>query len=329
MKFSIIVAAYNAEKYIDECISSLLLQDFKDYEVILVDDGSDDRTLELVQKYFWATNLKVYSQKNQGVGSARMVGMLRSVGEYLLFFDADDVLEDRLFLKRCENYLSISPDIVIFGAYNFRDQSPSLKKKLTNLDNLIKNGVYSGEQLSSFLFQFCYGWAWDKVFKRDFLLRNRITFPSLHHSEDLVFVFSSLILNPLIVVDKTIEIAHRLKYEGSVSGKYREQSPFDHFSAVEMLRKRMREVKGAQIYQKSFNNWVITFLFWHCYSMRDFNIQKLLIKTTKNYLLEELQTDIVVSDLKFFPRVKFWLLNSPGIMNLLCLINTRLKNTIG
>lgn len=326
MRFSIVVAAYNAEKYIDECISSLLSQDFEDYEVIFVDDGSNDRTLEFVQNHFKSSKLKIYSQKNTGVGPARMAGLRRSTGQFVLFFDADDVLDDRLFLKRCEKYVPISPDIMIFGAYNFQHQRSSLNKKLTNLCKLIENGIYSGSELSPFLFQFCYGWAWDKVFKREFLLKNQLLFPSLHHSEDLVLVFSSLILDPLIVIDKTVEIAHRIKYDGSVSGKYREQNPFDHFQAVEMLQKRMALVKGVQIYQKSFNNWLITFLFWHCCSIRDRDIQVRLIKATNGFLIEKQEIRDIIRDLKFAPRIKLWLLNSPYAMNLFCgLINSLRK----
>ena len=301
MKFSIVVAAYNAEKYIDECISSLLMQDFEDYEVIFVDDGSDDRTLELVKKHLKATNLKIYSQKNKGVGPARMAGMLRSIGEYILFFDADDVLEDRLFLKKCEKYLSVSPD----------------------------KGTYLGSELSPFPFQICYGWAWDKVFKREFLLKKQISFPSLRHSEDLVFVFSALLSNPVIVIDKSIEIAHRMKYEGSVSGEYRELNPFDHFYAIEMLQKKILQVKDKQIYQKSFNNWLITFLFWHCWSMRDRNIRAQLIRTTKNFLDQKMKAKDITSDLDFVPKMKLWLLKSPRIMNLFSPLIGCLKNKIG
>lgn len=326
MRFSIVVAAYNAEKYIDECISSLLTQDFEDYEVIFIDDGSNDRTLEFVQKHFKSSKLKIYSQKNTGVGPARMAGMHRSTGEYILFFDADDVLDDCLFLKRCEKYVQISPDIMIFGAYNFQHQRPSFNKKLTNLCKLIENGTYSGSELSPFLFQFCYGWAWDKVFKREFLLKNKLLFPSLCHSEDLVFVFSSLLLDPLIVIDKTVEIAHRIKYEGSVSGKYREQNPFDHFHAVEMLQKRMALVKGVQIYQKSFNNWLITFLFWHCWSIRNRNIRGRLIKATKDFLTEKQLVRDIVRDLKPVPRIKLLLLKFPYIMNLFCSLINALRS---
>lgn len=329
MKFSIVVAAYNAEKYIDECISSLLMQDFEDYEVIFVDDGSDDRTLELVKKHLKANNLKIYSQKNKGVGPARMEGMLRSIGEYILFFDADDVLEDRLFLKKCEKYLSVSPDIIVFGAYNFRDQRSPFNKKLTNLPKFIEKGTYLGRELSPFLFQICYGWAWDKVFKREFLLKKQISFPSLRHSEDLVFVFSALLSNPVIVIDKSIEIAHRMKYEGSVSGEYRELNPFDHFYAIEMLQKKILQVKDKQIYQKSFNNWLITFLFWHCWSMRDRNIRAQLIKTTKNFLDQKMKAKDITSGLEFVPKMKLWLLKSPRIMNLFSPLIGCLKNKIG
>ena len=90
-KVSIIVPVYNAEKYISRCIESVLSQDFNDYELILINDGSEDSSLEVCETYrFNYKQIKVFSQKNFGASSARNIGLQNAIGEYVCFIDADD-----------------------------------------------------------------------------------------------------------------------------------------------------------------------------------------------------------------------------------------------
>jgi glycosyltransferase involved in cell wall biosynthesis len=109
MKFSIVIPSYNQQDYLPEAISSALLQDA---EVIVVDDGSTDNSLEIARMY----PVKVISQVNKGLASARNTGIMNATGEYVLFLDADDIL-----LEDCVKELSkyntdiISPSFVTFG----------------------------------------------------------------------------------------------------------------------------------------------------------------------------------------------------------------------
>ena len=93
MRFSIIIPAYNAERYLSECLSSVSLQSFDNYEVILIDDGSTDSTLSLVEDFaLRANNATVLTGENQGLLLARRRGLLHAKGEYVVFLDADDCL---------------------------------------------------------------------------------------------------------------------------------------------------------------------------------------------------------------------------------------------
>jgi glycosyltransferase involved in cell wall biosynthesis len=94
---SVIIGAYNAEKYLAQAIESILAQTFTDYEIILIDDGSTDRTKEIAQSY---PEIRYFYQENQGVAAARNRGVAESLGEYLTFLDADDLwLPDKLALQ--------------------------------------------------------------------------------------------------------------------------------------------------------------------------------------------------------------------------------------
>ena len=89
MKYSVVIPLYNKEHFIKKAIQSVLKQSFQDFEIIIVDDGSTDRSLEIARK-FESEKLKVYTQPNQGVSVARNKGIENASGEYIAFLDADD-----------------------------------------------------------------------------------------------------------------------------------------------------------------------------------------------------------------------------------------------
>lgn len=106
-KFSIIVPVYNVEKYLQKCLDSIKKQTFKDYEVIIVNDGTKDNSMEIAKKYPY----KIVNQKNQGLSVARNTGVKQATGEYLIFIDSDDYIEKDL-LKKIDNSLKNNPDVV-------------------------------------------------------------------------------------------------------------------------------------------------------------------------------------------------------------------------
>ena len=117
IKVSVIVPVYNVEKYVKRAVESIIKQNFTDLEILLVNDGSTDNSLQeinlITEKY---KNVKVFTQENQGVSSARNLGIKKAQGDYICFLDADDYLEDGVlnkFYSLCkENDLD-----VIRGAY--------------------------------------------------------------------------------------------------------------------------------------------------------------------------------------------------------------------
>lgn len=108
-KFSIIIPVYNVEKYIKRCLDSVFNQTYKDYEIIVVNDGTKDNSMEIVQKY----PVKIVNQKNQGLSVARNTGVKHATGKYLVFLDSDDYIEKNL-LKELEEALKNEPDLVRF-----------------------------------------------------------------------------------------------------------------------------------------------------------------------------------------------------------------------
>ncbi len=120
-KFSIIVPVYNAESVIRQCVESILAQDYKDYELLLIDDCSQDSSLDLCMGYASSNaNVFVYHQeKNKGVSAARNVGIEKSSGEYILFIDSDDFISQDYLMEINKYTLNDIYDLVAFGNYNY------------------------------------------------------------------------------------------------------------------------------------------------------------------------------------------------------------------
>ena len=168
---SIIIPIYNAEKYLSECLDSIILSNSSDIEIILINDGSTDSSLSICEKYRRKDNrIKLYSQENSGVSTARNNGIRYSNSKYIMFVDSDDVL--------CNNWDSILAEISTKDFYYFTK---------TFNDNLLR------KQLLTYVIgnndeNICFAGPFSKIFKRDFLIENHINFNSdLINGEDMLF----------------------------------------------------------------------------------------------------------------------------------------------
>lgn len=123
MLFSILVPVYNVEKYLPQCIESVLAQDFDDYELILVNDGSTDKSPDICQKYAAKDKrIKYYSKDNEGLLLTRRYGIQRAQGDYILFLDSDDFWQNELLLKLQKEILKYPYDLIVFRFKRVTDE---------------------------------------------------------------------------------------------------------------------------------------------------------------------------------------------------------------
>lgn len=112
IKVSVIVPIYNAEKYLRQCLDSIVKQTLKDIEIILINDGSTDGCAEICQEYLYDSRVSYYYKENEGLAAARDDGMLRATGEYIGFVDSDDWLEPDMYEKMYETAKGSNSDVV-------------------------------------------------------------------------------------------------------------------------------------------------------------------------------------------------------------------------
>nr|WP_051527259.1 glycosyltransferase family 2 protein [[Eubacterium] cellulosolvens] len=147
MFFSVLVPAYNVEKYLRNCLESIRRQTFQDFEVIVVDDGSTDTTPAICDEYT-ATDerFRVIHKENGGVVSARKAGAARASGEYLVTVDGDDEIEDDLLFEMHRLITEKDPDLITLGFKVVRENGEFMFERL----NDIREGYYAGDTLSDF-----------------------------------------------------------------------------------------------------------------------------------------------------------------------------------
>ncbi|MGN1419460.1 MAG: glycosyltransferase family 2 protein [Acutalibacteraceae bacterium] len=184
MRFSVIIPVYNVEKYISKCLDSVLAQNFDDFEIIAVNDGSIDGSAEILCQYEKKTDkLKVISQENKGPGGARNTGINKAVGDYLIFLDGDDYIEKNMFNELDNCLLEHNVDILVFDGFRVTEDGtpigtitfPDYKTKYTDISNK--------------QFQLLDAAVWSKTFKRTLFVENKIRFPENLWYEDFATVF--------------------------------------------------------------------------------------------------------------------------------------------
>ena len=228
--FSLILPVYNVEKYVKRCVNSLLRQEYTDYEIILVDDGSTDSSGSICDKLADKNNnIFAYHKENGGLSDARNYGMDRAKGNYILFIDSDDWVDEKLLISLHNHLNKSNVDILKFGFQKMQEEN--YKNTFFSYFNI---GVYDRRQIEETILPytigpkrlFCYEQnacksVWSHVYSLNFLRENNIRFVSEREilNEDYLFNLHTLLYA------KSLEVTHYILYyydyrEGSLSKKY-------------------------------------------------------------------------------------------------------------
>ncbi|MFE4350600.1 glycosyltransferase family 2 protein [Peribacillus butanolivorans] len=215
MKISVIIPAYNVEEYIEKCLDSLVSQLFTDFEVILINDGSTDRTKDILEEYSNQHKfIRVYNITNKGVSNARNLGLLYSRGDYITFCDADDWFDVDVLEKVFETISRYQGDLVVYGRRDILSDSRSFSYNDHNEVKVLsyKKSDYLKEVFSigKHTFSVC-----NKVYRKEILSQNEILFDTdLKLSEDTLFNLKYLAFAESIIEDYRTSY-NRIYREGS------------------------------------------------------------------------------------------------------------------
>ena len=186
--FSIIVPIYDVEHYLIQCIESVLAQDYSNYELILVDDGSPDNSIDICIKYAKQySNIVVIHKINGGVSDARNAGIQIARGEYLMFLDSDDYWEGRTILSDLQNIITENNPDIIFN-YMSSIYPDKIVNHYMNRDKII--GSFKEDFQGLYQDRVYLGFPVTKTIKRELILQNHLFFIKGRNFEDIPWSFS-------------------------------------------------------------------------------------------------------------------------------------------
>ena len=193
---SVVVPVYNVEEFLGECLESIVNQTLKDIEIICVNDGSKDRSLDILNEYASRdSRITVIDQENGGHAVATNRGMELAEGEYLFLMDSDDILELTALEETYNRAEEKNVDFVIFQAVNYYMEKDEYIKEenysMNELADFVGDSVFSYRDIKDFIFNISVT-PWSKLYKRDFIEKNSIRFPEGLIFDDNVFFFDVL-----------------------------------------------------------------------------------------------------------------------------------------
>ena len=271
VKISVILPVYNEEKYIFQCLDSLCNQTLQDIEIICVDDGSTDNSLQILKDFQKNdSRIHIMTQTNQYAGVARNNGMLIAQGKYLLFLDSDDFFDVRMLEKMYQAAEENSLDITICRYDLYSDIS---KQKLTtnfkNSNSFIPKNkqVFSGEEVEhAAIFQVTVGWAWDKLFRSEFVEECGFKFSDFCSSEDGFFVYMLMAKAKRIGIIQERLVYHRMYNSNSLSNNHA-RNWRNGFRMLESIGNELKREGIYKVYEQSFLSILVTFQTWYLDTM--------------------------------------------------------------
>lgn len=287
---SVIIPVYNIQQHLRECLDSVLGQSYPHLQVICVDDGSTDESPAILEEYARKDlRVQVIRQQNAGPGAARNTGLEAATGEYVIFLDSDDWFEPDFLAKMVDTAQREGADVAICRAVEFDTNSgrelPSewmMKKQY-----LPGKLAFAPQEMADHLFQFTYGMPWDKFYRRELLTTSGIRYPALKNSEDLAFVYPTLLAATRIAVVDQVLIHHRINRMASVSNS-RCGQPEAPYEAFQIVKEYLEQHQLMDTYRRSFLNWAMEFLVWHISNMSQRDIQRQYLHTLRRQWLPQL-----------------------------------------
>lgn len=246
-KISVIIPVHNAEKYIDKAVQSVMEQNYTNWELLLIENGSEDASLDICKKNAEKdSRIQVLKEKNKGAGSARNTGLCSAEGEYIVFIDADDYLPDKSVFQRYMNIAKqIRADIIVSNYVRL------WSGKILPAAGHDSFSVYSPDS-EEFRFRgfFSVGtlsYVWGKLYRKSFLDQNRITFSEYPYAEDKLFNMQCYVCGAKYAFIEQIGNVYR-KNEDSVSYKYNPESSRCWLGIAQTFKNWMEE-EGKDVEQ--------------------------------------------------------------------------------
>lgn len=276
---SVIMPVYNAEKYLHKCLGSLKEQTLKNIEIICVDDGSSDESLNILKQYANTDKrFVILKQQNSGAAAARNNGMAIAKGKYIIFLDSDDYFHIELLEKSLTKAKNFNADIVIFKALSFNtntNKTRCLNDRISEYPQFY-NRTFSVKDIPDEIFNSFLIAPWNKLYSKKFINKNNLYFQNLKRSNDLFFTTSALAkAERIILLDEVLTYYRTATKTNLQAGNAK--TPFEFYKALKKLREFLIEEKLYELTQNSYIKLALETSFYNINSIKNNDIKRKLI----------------------------------------------------
>lgn len=311
IKVSVIIAIYNTEKFLRQCLESIANQTLKDIEIICVNDGSTDSSLLIAEEFAKSDKrFRVFTKENGEMcaASARNYGIERAQGKYISILDSDDFFKEDMLEKAFDRAECTGSDLVIFGAYEYDEKS----KVVYKAHHILKEELVPSKEIFSYkdcpdkIYQLTPGMSWNKLYKREFVEKRNLRFRKIRCADDVYFTYAHMVLAEKIVVLKECLCYYRVNSGVSqmdgITGY-----PDSSYKAHLELKKSLMEWGIYDEVKQSFVNCAVTFLRFYYDKVKKFEVFEYLHDKYKNEIFNEYEVVNAPKEYFYDERVYMWL----------------------
>ena len=269
LKISIILPIYNVENYLSKCLESIASQSLKDIEIICINDGSTDKSLEIIKDFAHKDNrFIIINQKNKGTGVCRNIGLSIAKGEYIFFIDPDDYIANNA-LKKLYDFAKINnSEVVHFNFFEHNETTNIIKEvsfskffKARYHYDLEKNPFYHWKKFKKNCLIEHDLHVWNHLYKREFILKNNIKFAPTVRCEDHIFSISAKLLAKKIDYLNDYLYFYRRRNGSAVNS--RNNNNFCIFDNINLVKNFIIQNNLWNDLKKEYEKYEIKVIFWH------------------------------------------------------------------
>lgn len=287
-KVSVIVPIYNVEKYIGKCLNSIRKQSFGDYEVLLINDGTPDNSMEIAKKFADKdSRFHIYNKKNGGLSDARNYGIARARGDFLVFIDSDDYIHrdylEVLYMECIRNNADIS-----CCRYKIAFPSGVAVPMPVNKGHIVLDGREALDVLIRD--QYLQSYAWNKMYKRTLFTDHGITYPTMYFEDIATTARVMHHANKVVITDKYLY--YYVRRSGSIMTTMNSKKINDYIRSYYIIRNYLQNENDYNDYKSAIRRAGKKFCLINKYSiirqhLLNLNFDKLKFNIDTNKMLYE------------------------------------------
>ena len=321
-KISVLIPIYNSEKYIEECIKSVINQTYRNIEIICINDGSTDSTKNILENLQKIDNrIKIINKKNTGYGNSLNLGIKNAKGEYIAIIESDDFIKDTMFDKLIKIIKEQNCDIIKANFYKKNSKTKKYSSKY--FTNSIQNIEIFPQML---LIQPS---VWSAIYKKDFLTKNNIKFSKTKNAsyQDISFHFITMFLaKKIFLLDETLYYYRINNPKSSINSS---NKPFQIFKEFKRINEFLKNIKTDKKQEEIKNIFEFKTMLWNFNRVQN-KYNKILLKKMKKYSANWNFKNLIKNK-NLARKEKFYLklfLNYNVLFNIIYTIRKTIKNYV-